>query len=71
MNELFFRGLVNRHPDKVQEDLLTALSLLNSCWWMMDAEQREMTLRLQERFEIHHGCLDCDWRKELQGEDDE
>lgn len=57
--------------DMLKDDLQLSLNVLVSCWARMKADEREMTLRLQERWEAAYGELERDWRKELQGEDHE
>ena len=57
--------------EMLENDFLIALSVLMSCWARMKADEREMTMRLQEKWDGILVPLYRDWRKELQGEDDE
>lgn len=60
-----------RSKDQVQHDLQLAINLALSCWSRMEADQREMALRLASNFENHEGYVDLDWRKELRKDDDD
>jgi hypothetical protein len=55
--------------DELQRELQLAINLSLSCWARMDADQRDMALRLASKYEVHEGYVDAiDWRKERRKE---
>jgi hypothetical protein len=59
--------------DELRHELQLAINLALSVWSRMDADERDMALRLSSRFENHEGYVDLDWlkvrRKELEQEE--
>ena len=58
-----------RTADQLQNDLQLAINLALSCWARMQADEREMALRLSSRYENNEGVVDRNWRLELRGEE--
>lgn len=55
---------------ETEEDLQLALNVLLSCWARMRSDEREMSMRLIDRYEFRHGVVDRDWLAELKGDEE-